>query len=70
MMKQTLKDFEKDIIAGVPLGRIGTPEDIAGTCLFLSSRAGEWITGYADVYMLKGNLAANLLEPFQCRASC
>lgn len=45
MMKQTLKDYEAEIVAGVPLGRIGTPEDIAGACLFLSSRAGEWITG-------------------------
>lgn len=26
-------------------GRVGTPEDIAGAVLFLSSRAGAWITG-------------------------
>ncbi len=29
----------------IPLGRIGTPEDIAGTAIFLSSRAGAWLTG-------------------------
>jgi len=45
MMKETLKNFEKEIVAGVPLGRIGSPEDVAGACLFLSSRAGQWVTG-------------------------
>jgi NAD(P)-dependent dehydrogenase (short-subunit alcohol dehydrogenase family) len=29
----------------VPLGRIGRPEDAAGLALFLSSRAGAYLTG-------------------------
>jgi NAD(P)-dependent dehydrogenase (short-subunit alcohol dehydrogenase family) len=29
----------------VPLGRIGTPDDIVGTTLFLASRAGAYVTG-------------------------
>jgi NAD(P)-dependent dehydrogenase (short-subunit alcohol dehydrogenase family) len=28
-----------------PLGRIGTPEDVAGLAICLSSRAGAWMTG-------------------------
>jgi len=29
----------------VPLGRIGRPDDIAGTAIFLASRAGAYLTG-------------------------
>jgi len=31
--------------AGIPLGRIGTPEDAAGVSIFLCSRAGAYVTG-------------------------
>ncbi|SCF37718.1 SDR family oxidoreductase [Micromonospora mirobrigensis] len=33
------------IEAQVPLGRIGRPEDMAGTAIFLASRAGAYLTG-------------------------
>lgn len=29
----------------VPLGRIGRPEDMAGTAIYLASRAGAYLTG-------------------------
>ena len=29
----------------IPLSRLGTPDDITGTCIFLSSRAGAYVTG-------------------------
>lgn len=45
MMKQTLENFKDTIVAGIPLGRIGTPEDVAGTCLWLSGRAGAFVNG-------------------------
>lgn len=45
MMKATLEKFGDSIKAGVPLGRIGTPEDVAGACIFLSSRAGAYVNG-------------------------
>ena len=45
MMKATLEKFRESIEAGVPLGRIGSPQDVAGACLFLSSRAGAYVNG-------------------------
>jgi NAD(P)-dependent dehydrogenase (short-subunit alcohol dehydrogenase family) len=33
------------IAAGVPLGRIGHPDDMAGAAIYLSSRAGRYLTG-------------------------
>ena len=36
---------EEMIAASVPLRRIGRPEDAAGTAIFLSSRAGAYLTG-------------------------
>ncbi|KAJ9109263.1 hypothetical protein QFC21_000592 [Naganishia friedmannii] len=45
MMAATLEKFEESIVGGLPLGRIGTPEDVSGVCLFLSSRAGAYTTG-------------------------
>ncbi len=32
-------------LRAAPLGRIGTPEDVADACLFLASPAARWITG-------------------------
>ncbi|KAH6880799.1 hypothetical protein B0T10DRAFT_565531 [Thelonectria olida] len=45
MMKFALDTMGDDIREMNPLSRIGTPEDIAGTCLYLSSRAGAWCNG-------------------------
>lgn len=38
-----------DIARGVPLGRLGEPEDIAGAMLFLASDAASYITGQTIV---------------------
>lgn len=40
MMKAVLDSAGQELADANPLGRIGTPEDVAGACLFLSSRAG------------------------------
>jgi NAD(P)-dependent dehydrogenase (short-subunit alcohol dehydrogenase family) len=29
----------------IPLGRMGNADDMGGACIYLSSRAGSWITG-------------------------
>ena len=42
---------------GVPLGRIGEPDDVAKACLFLASDDGEYIAG-ASVYVDGGALLA------------
>jgi NAD(P)-dependent dehydrogenase (short-subunit alcohol dehydrogenase family) len=45
MMKETLERFGDMIVAQVPRGRIGEPDDMAGITIFLASRAGAYITG-------------------------
>ena len=35
----------KQIVQTLPLARMGTPEDLAGMCLFLLSDEASWITG-------------------------
>jgi NAD(P)-dependent dehydrogenase (short-subunit alcohol dehydrogenase family) len=45
MMAQTLRDHKDSIVATIPLGRIGTPQDVAGACLFLAGRAGAYVNG-------------------------
>jgi NAD(P)-dependent dehydrogenase (short-subunit alcohol dehydrogenase family) len=33
------------LVADVPLGRIGKPDDVAGAAIYLASRAGCYLTG-------------------------
>jgi NAD(P)-dependent dehydrogenase (short-subunit alcohol dehydrogenase family) len=45
MMRATLESFGEQIAASAPLRRIGRPDDMAGTAIFLASRAGAYLTG-------------------------
>ncbi len=45
MMAATLAAAGDEIAALSPLGRIGRPDDMAGIAVFLSSRAGAYVTG-------------------------
>ncbi|KAI9205471.1 uncharacterized protein BJ171DRAFT_500528 [Polychytrium aggregatum] len=45
MMKATLESAKDQIVASVPLGRIGSPADMAGVCIYLSSKAGAYVNG-------------------------
>jgi NAD(P)-dependent dehydrogenase (short-subunit alcohol dehydrogenase family) len=35
--------------ATIPAGRMGTPDDVAGACLFLASPLASWVSGSALV---------------------
>jgi 2-deoxy-D-gluconate 3-dehydrogenase len=43
------------LIGMVPRRRVGEPEDVAGTVLFLASRAGAYVTG--AVIPLEGGMS-------------
>jgi 3-oxoacyl-[acyl-carrier protein] reductase len=47
-------DFEKQMIAQTPLGRIGQPDDIAPLVTFLASSDGAWVTG--ETILVSGGL--------------
>jgi NAD(P)-dependent dehydrogenase (short-subunit alcohol dehydrogenase family) len=40
---------EAEVVAAIPRGRMGTPEDAAGAAIFLCSRASAWVTGHTLV---------------------
>lgn len=44
-MAETLRTQGEIIKNLIPLHRIGTPEDVAGAAIFLSSRAGAHVNG-------------------------
>jgi 3-oxoacyl-[acyl-carrier protein] reductase len=38
-------EFEAAMVQNTPLGRVGTPDDIAPLVVFLASDDSRWITG-------------------------
>jgi NAD(P)-dependent dehydrogenase (short-subunit alcohol dehydrogenase family) len=50
--------LEATFLRGIPIGRLGQPDDIKGLAIFLASDASAWITG-ALIPMDGGNLAMN-----------
>jgi 3-oxoacyl-[acyl-carrier protein] reductase len=47
-------EFEKQLVAMTPLGRIGTPSDIARIAVFLASDDSGWLTG--EIILASGGL--------------
>jgi len=45
MTKWLLENFQDEIEAECPLGRIGSPPDMAGAAIYLASRAGAYVNG-------------------------
>lgn len=50
------KAFHDSIVSRIPLGRIGTPQDVMGAVLFLASPASDFITG--QTLYLDGGITA------------
>lgn len=44
-MNKDARDHGDEVAERVPLGRIGTPEDMAGAAIYLASRAGDYVVG-------------------------
>ena len=47
-------EMQKQVLAQTPLGRLGKPDDIAGTAVFLASADSSWITG--ETLVIAGGL--------------
>ncbi len=45
MSAQWPEEKRREVISGIPLGRLGTPEDVAEAVLFLASPSASFITG-------------------------
>ena len=56
-MTKHLADFEEDMKMGIPTRTLGTPEDAAGTAIYLCSRASNYVCGHTIV--LDGGTVAN-----------
>ncbi len=44
-MNREARDHGDEVAARVPIGRIGSDEDMAGAAIFLASRAGDYVVG-------------------------
>ncbi|WOJ98669.1 SDR family oxidoreductase [Congregibacter brevis] len=53
-MNKAARDHGDEIGKSIPLGRIGTDEDLAGTAIYLASRAGDYVVG--DTITIDGGI--------------
>lgn len=45
MTGQISEKAREEALKSIPLGRLGTPEDVSGVCMFLASNEADYITG-------------------------
>lgn len=60
-MNRAARDQADTVAARTPLRRIGSDEDMAGTAIFLASRAGDYVVG--DTIAVDGGIAYANLTP-------
>ena len=48
-MTEHMLEHEDEMVKHIPRGRLGRPEDAAGTAIYLCSRASAWVTGHVLV---------------------
>ncbi|MGB3303925.1 SDR family oxidoreductase [Gordonia sp. (in: high G+C Gram-positive bacteria)] len=44
-LTSTPQEIVNDMVSKLPMGRVGTPDDLVGMCLFLLSDEASWVTG-------------------------
>jgi len=49
MTAKLSEDARNKMLANIPMGKLGTPADVAGVCLFLASTEADYITGQTIV---------------------
>jgi 2-deoxy-D-gluconate 3-dehydrogenase len=54
---RTIPGYREEELAQSPLGRLGTPEDVAGAVVFLASPAASYITG--QTLLVDGGMSAH-----------
>ena len=45
MMNTVGEEWAKQVIPQIPMGRLGTPEDLGAACTYLASEEAGWVTG-------------------------
>ncbi len=56
--KTNFKEYKKFIDTNIPLKKIGTPEDVANLCLFISSNYASYING--SNFVIDGGMTSNI----------
>jgi NAD(P)-dependent dehydrogenase (short-subunit alcohol dehydrogenase family) len=57
--RRSMPEFNRQVLESIPLGRWGTPDDVAGAALFMCSPAASFITG--SVLVLDGGQTLSTL---------
>src|SRR5581483_4467396 len=45
MMNTVSEEWAKQIVSRIPVGRLGTPDDLGAACAYLASEEASWVTG-------------------------